>query len=218
MNYHTLIVAPFLEAMDLVLGFIPTLVVGLAILIIGYLLSKVMRDIVHGLLKTIKLDDIIGQTGLKDALGNGGVKLKPSDFLSSLVYYVLLLTVLLVTVKAFGLESVYHLLYKMLAYIPHVVSGLVALVLGMYLAKFVSGFIYMVAQNTGMPSPDTLSDLSRYAVLIFAFVIFIEEVGLGALLVGTTFHILFGAVCLALALNYGLGGKDLASKFLGKGK
>ena len=83
-------------------------------------------------------------------------------------------------------------------------------------SKFISGIIVLVAGSTDMPKPEILGTLSKWAIVLFAFIIFMEELGLSSLLEGTHFNYLFGALCLALALSFGLGGRDSAAKFLDK--
>ena len=53
----------------------------------------------------------------------------------------------------------------------------------------------------------TLPVYSRWAIIIFAATIALAELGVAKLLVTTTFNIILGGVCLALALAFGLGGK-----------
>jgi len=56
--------------------------------------------------------------------------------------------------------------------------------------------------------------VSRWAIIIFAGTISLRELGIGTLLVTTTFNIILGGVCLALALAFGLGGRDAAAGYL----
>jgi hypothetical protein len=56
--------------------------------------------------------------------------------------------------------------------------------------------------------------VSRWAIILFAGTISLRELGIAPLLVTTTFNIILGGVCLALALAFGLGGKDAAARYL----
>ena len=87
-------------------------------------------------------------------------------------------------------------------------------VIGMFLANFVAGIVHAAARNTNIPSPELLGRVSRYAIVIFAVSMSLEELGIAPLLVGTTFNIFFGAICFGLALAFGLGGRDAAAKFI----
>ena len=56
--------------------------------------------------------------------------------------------------------------------------------------------------------------LCRRAIIIFAATIAMVELGVAHLLVTTTFNIILGGVCLALALAFGLGAKDAVARYL----
>jgi hypothetical protein len=56
--------------------------------------------------------------------------------------------------------------------------------------------------------------LTKYAIVLFAVTIFLHEIGLGVLVTGTSISTLFASVCLALALAFGLGGRDTAARYL----
>jgi len=62
--------------------------------------------------------------------------------------------------------------------------------------------------------PEILAGISRWAIIIFAVTISLEQLGIAPLLVTATFNIILGGIVLALALAFGLGGKDAAAKYL----
>jgi hypothetical protein len=59
-----------------------------------------------------------------------------------------------------------------------------------------------------------LSRLVKMGILLFSLTIALEQVGLGPQTVVIAFAIVFGGVVLALALAFGLGGQDMARKYL----
>jgi hypothetical protein len=84
----------------------------------------------------------------------------------------------------------------------------------MFLASFVSGIVQIAAGNAKLPKPELLAGISRWAIIIFALTIALAQLGIGTLLVTTTFNIILGGIVLALALAFGLGGKDAAARYL----
>jgi hypothetical protein len=84
----------------------------------------------------------------------------------------------------------------------------------MFLANFVSGIVRTAASNANLPKPEIFAGISRWAIIIFAVTISLEQLGIAPLLVTATFNIILGGVCLALALAFGLGGKDAAARYL----
>ena len=213
-NFDMLVVYPLKEMLAKVASFIPTLVGALLILVFGYIVAKVIRDLVHQLLKAIRLDSIADRAGISDVLNKGGLKATASGLLSDLVYWLVAIMVLVMTVNALGLTIASQLLERLFAYIPSVISAVFILVLGMFFATVVDSLVLATARNTNVPNPDLLGKISRWAIIVFAVSMSLEELGIAPLLVGTTFNIFFGAVCFGLALAFGMGGRDAAARFI----
>ena len=213
-TFRTLLVDPLMEMLRTITGFIPTLVSVLVLLVIGIVAARLIHDLVQRLLRELKIDVIADKFGVTDALHKGGVKHKLSDLISSLVYLIVIVSFFFMTVKVIGLTMMLSVIDRIVRYIPQVVSAVLVLVLGIIVAKFVGRIISVTARATGMPDAKFMERLSRWAIIFYAATIALEELGYGALLVGTTFNILFGGAVFAYALAFGLGGKDMAAKYL----
>lgn len=214
MSYDPLIIDPLREMMGKAFDFAPTLLMTLGIFLVGYLLAKVISQTLLRLFKTIHIDKITEQLGLSNIFKKGGIEHKASELLSLLVYWVLMVIVIIIAVKAFGLTMASVLLEKIFAYIPSVISGVVVLTLGLLLANIVSAVIYLVANNTDMPHPDVVGRLSKWAIVVFVTIAFLKEIGFDFLFTGTHLMIVVSGFVLALALAFGLAGKDIAARYL----
>ena len=213
---NTLIIDPVREMLGYIASYIPTVVGVTLILVIGYILARVVSQLVHTILKEIHFDKLAHKIGVDTVLTKGGLKHSTVDVVRSLIYWVMMIMFTIMGVKAIGLTVVDDTVHRLVSYVPNVISGVFVLVFGMILARFISRIIVLVAGNTDMPRPEMLGTLSKWAITLFAFVIFLQEIGLGSLLEGTHFTYLFGAICLALSLSFGLGGRDAAAKYIEK--
>ncbi len=216
MTFYTLIVEPMKEMLMEVFSFIPGVVGALIILLVGPIVAKLLSRVIHRLFKELKLDRITDEIGVSQVLRKGGMKYPFSEGMRLLVYWLFVVIFIMITVKMIGLAIVSDAVDRLIVYIPHVLSSVVVLTLGIIIAKVISGLVYFVGVYTDLPKPKILERITRWAIVISAATIALEELGLGSLLVGTTFQILYGAVCFAFALSYGLGGKDAAAKYLEK--
>ena len=151
--------------------------------------------------------------GLVHILKVGEVKHKPSELIGSLTYCVLIITTLVMSVKVFGLTSVSGMLDSVLSFIPNVIAGVLVLTIGMLIAKAVSVIVFVVAKNADMPLADTVSRLCKYAIMVFVAIMFLKEIGFVALFDGH-YTIFIGGIVFAIALAFGLAGKDIASRYL----
>lgn len=211
--YDAIMFEPLMDMMARVAHFVPTLFLALAILVIGYLLAHYVEKLLTSLLKTIGLDKLMDKIGITHILKVGEVKHKPSELIGLLTYCVLIITTLIMAVKVFGLTSVSAMLDSVLTFIPSVIAGILVLMIGMLIAKAMSVIVYVVAKNADMPLADTVSRLCKYAIMVFVAIIFLKEIGFVSLFEGH-YTIFIGGIVFAIALAFGLAGKDIASRYL----
>lgn len=214
MNYDALIVTPLREMTATVFSFIPTLVVAFLILFIGWIATKFIKDIIVHVFKLIKFDKLADHVGVTAFLHKGGIKHTPSEVIGCVAYSVLMVMVMILTVKALGLTAAADFIGTLLAYIPSVISGALVLMIGLYLARFVSALVYIAAKNTDMPVPATLSRLSKWAIVLYVTILYLKEIGLATVFTGENYSTFVTGLVFALALAFGLAGKDIAAKYL----
>ena len=213
-EWENLIVEPIRQMLTRILAYLPVLLGALIILIVGWVVARAVRRIVDGLLKVVRFDALADKAGISQVLEKGDLKISAREVVSSLVYWLIMIMVLVMTVDALGLPKASDVLASLFAYVPNVIAALLVLVVAMFLASFVSGIVHTAASNANLPKPEIFAGVSRWAIIIFAATISLGELGIATLLVTTTFNIILGGVCLALALAFGLGGKDAAARYL----
>jgi hypothetical protein len=213
-EWSNLITEPIRQMLTRILAYIPVLAGVLLILIVGWLIAKAIRGLIDWLLKIVRFDTLADKAGISEVLRKGDLKVTAREVVSGIVYWLIIIMVLVMAVDALGLPKASDVLVSLFAYVPNVIAALLVLVVAMFLASFVSGIVRTAAGNANMPKPDILAGVSRWAIIIFAVTIALEQLGIAPLLVSATFNIILGGIVLALALAFGLGGKDAAAKYI----
>ncbi|MCF7887901.1 MAG: hypothetical protein K9L76_01335 [Candidatus Omnitrophica bacterium] len=214
MDWQSLIAEPGKEMLKKIGEYIPAVLGSLVILIIGWIIAKIIQKLARKFLDLIRFEKFAEKAGISEALSKGNIKNNATQLLSALVYWFIMILVLVMVVNALGLTVASQLLDGLLGYIPNVIAAVFVLVLGLFLANLVSGIVRTAASNAKLPKPEVLAGLSQWAIVIFAVTASLRQLGIAPFLVSTTFYILFGGICLALSLAFGLGGKDVAAKLL----
>ena len=212
-EWNNLIVEPVRQMLTRIMAYLPVLLGALIILIVGWIVAKAIRRLVDWLLKTIRFDALADKAGISEILKKGNLEVSAREVVSSIVYWLIIIMVLVMTVDALGMPKSSDILAGLFAYVPKVIAALLVLIVAMFLANFVSGIVRTAAGNANLPKPQILAGVSRWAIIIFAITISLEQLGIAPLLVTATFNIILGGICLALALAFGLGGKDAAAKY-----
>jgi hypothetical protein len=214
MDWRGLITEPGKEMLKKIGEYIPAVLGALVILIIGWIVAKIIQKLARKFLDLIRFEKFAEKAGISEALSKGNIKNNATQLLSALVYWFIMILVLAMVVNALGLTVASQLLDGLLGYIPNVIAAVFVLVLGLFLANLVSSIVRTAASNAKLPKPEILAGLSQWAIVIFAVTASLRQLGIAPFLVSTTFYILFGGICLALSLAFGLGGKDVAAKLL----
>jgi len=184
------------------------------ILLIGWLLSKLIRSVVSRTLKAAKINELSGRLELDKLLNKGGISTTLSDLIGSICYWLSLLVTFMVAVNSVGLTVAADLLNKVLLYIPNVIAALFILVLGMFVATLMKNIVQTAANNAGLSQGKLLAQLVETIVIAFAVFVGLEQLQIGIRITELTLAIILGSLGLGLALAFGLGCKDLAGKFV----
>ena len=196
--------------------FLPQLLASFLLLILGWLVAKLLRKGTIKLLKFLRFDDLAERSGIEDFLLQGGVRYTAVTILANLIYWFIVLTVFLAVLNSLGLQSATELFNKIILYIPQVIAAILILMFGTLFSKFIRGIVFTYLSNIGISGAELLSTATQWAILIFAISLSFEQLSIGGQILVSAFQIAFGALCLALALAFGLGGREWAAHLLDK--
>lgn len=192
--------------------FVPKLLAALLLLGLGWLLARVLRAAVERLLKILRFDALAERSGLEALASAGGVNLSLSALVGGLVYWLAILVVAVSVASSLGLTTVAELLNRIALYLPNVLVAVLVLLFGTLLARFVNRLLFTWLNGIKAPKALTLSTAAEYMVQVFAFFLALEQLQIGTQLVTAAFSIAFGGLVLALALSFGLGGREWAAE------
>ncbi|MGE0556497.1 MAG: hypothetical protein AB7R55_23980 [Gemmatimonadales bacterium] len=199
---------------DQVAALTPRLVVVVALLTVGWLLSGLAQRLVVRTLRALKLDAAAEHTGVEDFLVRGGVRFTAVTLIGQVVYWGLLLIFVLAGFNVLGLGDGPALVDRVGAYLPDVVAAVVVLVFGSIFARFVRGIAAAYLNNMGVKGSANIAILVQLALLAFVALLALEQLQIDLALLTSAFQMAFGACCLALALAFGLGGRGWAESVI----
>jgi len=198
----------------LLLDALPDLVLALGLLVLGWLLAKLVRRLTVRLLRVIRVDELAERAGIEDFLIQGGVRFTTVTLIAHAFYWIILLGIFVALLDAMGLRAAGALFVRIVNYLPNVLLAVGILVFGSLLARVVGAFAYTYLNNIGSTAAEPISALARFALLAFVIFMAAEQLAIESQVLVSAFQIAFGAVCLALALAFGLGGRDWAASII----
>jgi len=195
-------------------AFLPELIGAIIIFVVGWIIARLVKVGVEKLLKLVRFETATEKTGVNNFLKKGGIVKAPSAIVGMLVYWFIMILVLIASLDALGLPIVSDMLNSIFLYIPNVVAAIIVLVLGFLMGNLLAAVVRTAASNAGLKNAEGLGKISLYAIVVFVAAIALIQLGIGEEIVVSAFGLVFGAAALALALAFGLGGRDVAADYL----
>ena len=193
-----------------IINFIPRLVNGLIILLLGYIISALVRWLLRLVFRSIRLDQLAERAGINNAMSSLGVRASLSDMLAQIAFFFLLLSFATSAVSLVGLTALADLLQGVLHFIPRAISAAVLVVFGSMLARFLGNAIIAVADNVNITYGKALGKIIEYAIVAFVVVLAISTLGVDTTILTTSFTIIVAAAGLAIALTFASGSRESA--------
>jgi small-conductance mechanosensitive channel len=193
--------------------FLPRLVVMLVIVLIGLLVAFALKYILRAILKLTRLDRISEEAGASRVLRQAALP-SMTELLSRSLFWVTLLAFVLLGISVLGIAELQEQISHILQLLPEVFIAMLILFVGLLAANFFSRAVLLATVNAGYRSPQLWSRSVRILIWILAVSMALEQIGLAKQTVIAAFSVIFGAATLALAIAFGLGGRDLARQTL----
>jgi len=193
-------------------AFVPRLLIALVVVFAGWLIAKVVRFAVIKALRAFNFNILTERSGLDNFWHQGGLASDTSAIVGALFYWLVILAALLIAFNGLGLSYIADLLGRAVWFVPNILVALLVLAFGAYFARFVGGAVQTYCRNAGMRDAQLLAKAAQYAVMVFVVLIALDQVKVGGDIVRETFLVMLGGIVLALALAFGLAGKDWAAE------
>ena len=193
---------------------LPRLILALLVLVAGYFIARGVKFIVVKALRAGNFHVLTERAGMDDFLRDGGVRADTTEILGLLFYWVVVLTALIIGFNGLGLDYITDLLVKVLLFVPKVMVAVLILVFGAYFARFIGNAVCAYAKKLRLQDAELLGKLAQYGLVTFVVLIALDQVNVGGDIVRQTFLIVLAGVVFALALAFGLGGRDWAAELL----
>lgn len=183
---------------------VPHIIAAGLILVITWMIASFASRLLASLLNTIGFDNLPQHTGIASAFQ----KTPASVFVG---YVVLFFAMLFATVEAanqVGFTHVSDTVDTFIRFGGDVLLGAIILVVGFWLATLA----YEAMEKASAPNSKGLAKIGRFAILGLVLALGLRAMGIADDIVNLAFGLTLGSVAVAVALSFGLGGREAAGK------
>lgn len=209
-----MLLEPAREFLLQIAAFLPRLALAALVLVAGWLLAKGVRFAIEKGLRAINFNVLTARSGMDSFLQQGGMRNDTTGLFGLLAYWLVVLAALIIAFNSLGLTYITDLLGRVVLFVPKVIVALLILAFGAYFARFIGNAVLTYCKNVGIQDGTSLARLAQYAILAFVVLIALDQINVGGDIVRQTFLIVLAGIVFALALAFGLGGKDWAAGLL----
>jgi len=195
--------------------FLPRIIVMLILAALGWVIAYVVKVVLRSILRLVKFDKLSENAGASQLLSKAALP-SPAEVLSRFVFWIAWLGFILLGVSGLGILGLQEQVARFFLFLPRLFVAMFIMFFGLLAASFFSRAALLAAVNANVPSPRVLSLAVRSIIIVFVLSIVFEELGLAEQTMLVAFGIAFGALMLGLAIAFGMGGRDLARRFLEK--
>lgn len=193
-------------------AFVPNLISGIIILLIGVLLASLVKRLVIELLNALKIETYLKKYAIPEA----NKDFTWTNILAEIARWFVIVLFLIPTADVWGLPQVTTVLNTFLLYLPNVFVAAIIGLIGMVFAKLASELTRASTRSLSSDASRGLATTVRIAITIFVLLAVLNQLGVAQDLVRILFTGFVAMIAIAGGIAFGLGGKDFAHSLLAK--
>ncbi|WP_252183578.1 mechanosensitive ion channel [Rossellomorea vietnamensis] len=205
---------PAIEMLNDVLTMLPNIAVAIALILVGLWAGRMAGRWTTDFLNKLSINSLMRNMKLGSwKPGESANSLTITKILGYVVHFVIALLFIVEALQIVELDFLVTLATGVFAYIPSVIAAIIILVVGLYLGNIAKKVLVSILNGN---SKTVLATIAKYAIIIMAFFMALDQLGIAQSIVNSAFILVLGGLALAFGLAFGLGGREFASNYLSK--
>lgn len=202
------------ELWDAVGGYLPELLGALVLIVVGVLVAKLVQAVVEKVLSVVGVDRITKNSQVARSLKTAEVNVDVVSVAGRIAFWVVLLIFALTIADVLGLSAMSNVIRDLVAYLPNVLAAVVVLIVTIAGARLVRDVMAASLARMRVDFAPQVSAVAFYVLAVFGFVMAIDQLGFDTTVLTANITVIVAGVVLALALAFGLGGRDVAGRIV----
>jgi len=207
-----LLTDPTHQVLGMILRMLPGIASALLLLLVGMVVAKLIRTAIEKFLAFAHVDKYTERLKFNEVLSRVGLERSPAFVVGFVVYWLIILVSVISAANAMQLTVVVQFMERVMVFMPKIISAVLVVAGGLLLGNFFGEVVQNAAAANKIHEAVALSKVARLAVLVFASIMALEQVGITATMIASYLQIIFATIGLAVAIAFGLGGQHVATE------
>ena len=200
---------PAINILNMIMDIIPLIFVAALLIFAGVFIAKIAGEFIHGILNKTSLDGfVLTSVGRKDG---SVIDFSCSKLIGDVVRYLIIIVFVVGALSVIKLDILQKIGINVLAFIPSLLIAFLVMIIGMLFGSWFEGLMIDKFKIS-----KTLSSIVKYIIFTIAIFMMLGQLGIAKYIVNALFIMILGALAIAFAISFGLGGRDFAKKMVEK--
>ncbi|HZQ29582.1 MAG TPA: hypothetical protein VFA93_00705 [Patescibacteria group bacterium] len=186
--------------------FVPKFFAGLVILLIGIIISSILKRVLVEIFRTLKVETFLKKYGVPEMRE----EFTWTNVLSEIVRWFVIVVFLIPTADVWGLPRITSVLNEFLLYLPNVFVAAVIALVGFVFARLTHDVILVSAKGVDAETAATIASVARWAINVFVVLAVLSQLGVATDLIRILFTGFVAMLAVAGGIAFGLGGQSAA--------
>ncbi len=195
-------------------SFFPNFLIGIVILLIGVIISSVVKRLIIELLGILKVETYLKRYGIPEAKKD----FTWTNILAEIAKWFVIILFLIPTADIWGLPQVTVVLNTFLLYLPNVFAAAIMGLVGLVFARLASDLVLASTNSLSADASHTIASVTRVAITIFVLLAVLNQLGVAQDLIRILFTGVVAMIALAGGIAFGLGGQGAAREVVDSAK
>jgi hypothetical protein len=205
----------FTPVLDSLADFGPKAVAALAVIIVGYIVSKLAAKLTVTVAEKLSLQRAAERGGLVESMNRVGIRQSVPALMGTIVFWMLMCVFFVAMFQPFSDSiNVSVAMTKVLEFIPSVLSAIIVIVVGFLAATLLRGIVATSADKVGLSYANNLASACYYVLVLLTLIAAFGQLNIQFELLNYAILIVLGGISLAFGLAVGFGGRDVVAGIL----
>lgn len=198
------------DGIAVIVSFIPKIIAGTIVLLIGIIVASILKQVVLGIFKILRIESLLKKYGVPEARQ----ELTWSNIFSEIVRWFVIILFLLPTADIWGLPRVVTILNEFLLYLPNVLVSAIIAVVGFVLGSLAHDLVLASVKGVSLSTANGIASITRWAVNVFVILAVLNQLGVATDLIRILFTGFVVMLAIAGGIAFGLGGQNSAKDII----
>lgn len=199
---------------SLIINFIPTLLVAVAFILVGYFFARILKTTAIKILKRLGVDRVSNAIGLNEHIQQAGDQYSVAKLIGSLIFWIVFFVFVVMAADSLGLPQLSQTLDQFILFIPKLIAAVLIVLIGFAMANIAKSFVYRTSKSVDIEYAKPLSQVTFGIVAVLTVSLAFGSLDIDTYLLDTLVSVLVASVCFGAALSIGLGSKSTSENIM----